>query len=226
MLKFNWRTLTLIVAAALTLAAGSANAAYVSYSCTVITGPTELSGTLECPQYAGAGTLTSIDLTVSGEITGSITLTNNAETQQTVTGTTTSLFFQDPPLSGDWTPPMGSPLFTVSFTTGSVTLDPGETRSFVGLLGSGSWNGVYTGDLSSYIGSDNVGVPIYTQTAFALIGGGGQVGSNQSTAGTVAAIIGYTFRDGVDEVPEPQSWAMLTGGIALLGLARIRRRSV
>jgi len=224
MLKFNWRALTLIAAAALILAAGSANAAYVSYSCTVIAGPTELSGTLECPQYAGAGTLTSIDLTISGEITGSITLTNNAGTQQTVTGTTTSLFFQDPPLSGAWTPAMGSPLFTASFTTGSITLDPSETRSFLDLLGTGSWSGVYTGDFSAYVGSGNVGVPIYTQTAFALIGGGGQVGSNQSTSGSVTATIGYTFRDG-DEVPEPQTWAMLAGGLALLGLARIGRRS-
>ena len=102
--------------AVLIITSSLASAALLTVNCSVVSSPTELNANIVCPQFSGAG-LTSVQISVSGGITGSITLTNNASTSQTVTGTTSSAFSVGP-LAGFT---FVNPIFSASFTTGPQT---------------------------------------------------------------------------------------------------------
>ena len=65
------------------------SAATLNVTCSTLSGPTELSGSINCNQFNNIlGTLTKIDLTINGSISGSITLTNNTNASQNASATT------------------------------------------------------------------------------------------------------------------------------------------
>jgi hypothetical protein len=210
--KFQWAMLCI----ALLATAGLASATPVTVSCSVVSGPTELNDNIVCPQFNPVtGVLNSISIVVSGTISGSITLTNNAATSQTVNGTATSQFFIDP-LAGFV---FVNPIFSAAYSTGAQTLTAGQTSTFSGLAGNGSANlGPNTSNFVPYEGVGSFNIPVSTLSGISIVGGGGQIGSDQSTNGTATAQVTYVF-DETGNVPEPGTILLMGAGLVLLGLA-------
>jgi hypothetical protein len=210
--NFQWAMLCI----ALLATAGLASATPVTVTCSTVSGATELNDSIVCPQFNPVtGVLNSISIVVSGTITGSITLTNNAATTQNVTGTATSQFFIDP-LAGFV---FVNPIFSASYSTGAQSLTTGQTATFAGLSGSGSANlGPNTSNFVPYEGTTTFNIPITTLSGIAILGGGGQIGSDQSTNGTATAQVTYVF-DETGNVPEPGTILLMGAGLVLLGLA-------
>jgi hypothetical protein len=205
-----------LVALAATIFSSTASASILTVNCSVISGPTELIGNLACAQFNGAG-LQSVQITVSGGIGGSITLTNNSSTSQTGTGTTTSQF-NIGPLAG-----FGfiNPVFAGSFTTGPRTVAGNTTMTFSGLTGTGSGDlGTDSGTLAPYSGAGNFNIPVTTSTGFALSGGGGNFSSAQATTANATAVVTYTF--GTTSVPEPAALSLF--GLGLLSFGFMSRK--
>ena len=198
------------------LAAG-ASAATLAVNCSVGSGPTELNANVSCPQFSLTG-LSSVQITVSGNIQGTITLTNNAATTQIVNATVSSQFNVGP-LAGFT---FANPLFTASYGTGSRSLISNQTVTFAGLLGNGSGSlGTNTTVLAPYVGGSTFNINISTLSGISILGGGGQIGSNQSTLAQGTALVTYTYNEsGV--IPEPATMSML--GFGLLALAFASRR--
>src|SRR5215467_11461032 len=129
-----------------------------------LSSPTELNANIVCPQFSGGG-LTSVQISVSGGITGSITLTNNASTTQTVTGTTSSAFSIGA-LAGFT---IVNPIFSASYTTGPQSLTAGQSKTFAGLSGTGSDNlGTDTTVLAPYTGAGTFNIAVSTLTGLTV----------------------------------------------------------
>jgi hypothetical protein len=195
---------------------GAASASILTVNCSTIGSPTELSGVVVCPQFNLFG-LQSLHITVTGGITGSITLTNNNTSTQTVAGTTSSR------LSVGALPGFSfvNPLFTASFTTGSQSLLAGQAVTFAGLSGSGGGDlGTDSTILAPYIGAGNFNVGLSTLTNLSVTGGGGQVASSQSTNATGSVVVVYTYTEST--VPEPTTISLI--GLGLLGFSLVTRK--
>jgi hypothetical protein len=205
-------------------ACGLASANSIAGTCTTISAPTELaSASLTCSKLDTStipltAVITSIDLTINGEITGSIRLTNNAGTTQLVSGTTNSNFFGSALAGFSFT----SPLFNPSFTTGFQSLTAADSVLFSGLdSGLVSETRTNTTNFAPYLGIGNFAISFSTISGFNLTGGGGQVASAQTTNAFASAAVtyNYTIPSGT---PEPAT--MLLFGSALVGLGVYRRR--
>ena len=118
-----------------------------------------------------------------------ITLTNNGGSSQTISATATSQFSVGAMAGFSF----ASPLFTDSYGTGSQTIAPGATFTSGSLTGNGSASlGVNTLSLAAYqmVGVGTFLVPVSTLSGISILGGGGNISSNQSTtasAGRTAA---------------------------------------
>jgi hypothetical protein len=200
----------------LALLTGLVSAATVN--CTVVSSPTELNATIVCPQFNGVG-LTSVDITVTGEITGSITLTNNGTSTQSTTGTTTSNF--DVGALAGFT--IANPIFMAMFTTGSQSLNGGQTETFSGLTSGTNTKdlGTDTTVLAPYTGAGTFDIGVSTLTSFSLIGGGGQIVGAQSTNADATATVTYTTST---STPEPVTASLI--GVGLCGLGLLARRKI
>src|SRR6266404_2469130 len=123
-------------------------------NCSSVAGPTEFSTSLVCPQFnLGSGlVMSNIGIAVSGGISGSITLTNNSAGTQTGSGTTTSDFSFGSLTGFTYV----DPIFSTSFTTGSQTLNAGQTLTFSGLSATG--NGTLGYDNSNFVPYTGAGI--------------------------------------------------------------------
>jgi hypothetical protein len=196
--------------------------------CSGISDITELAGTLVCPKFntqAFPFTLLSMTLEISGGISGTIELTNNASTTQNTSGTTNSQFFASP-LTGF---SFSSPLFTASFSTGVQSISAGGSYASPSLDSGTQTTGQMAANPASlgnyqFFGVDTFGIDISTLTGIAIVGGGGQIGSDQFTEGFAEATVRYTYDDGTVLTPEPATIAVLGMGLLALGAARRRRQ--
>ena len=213
------RSVSKLIAVLAALAfAGTASATIMTVTCSTLSGPTEINGSVVCPQFSGLG-LQSVAITVDGTISGSITLTNNGTATQTGEGTTTSGFMIGP-LSGFI---IANPLFSATFNTGLQSLTPGQTRTFTDLNGTDSATITDTSLFTPYTGAGNFNIPVLTSTMLMITGGGGNFAGGQSTTGSATATVTYTFGSTVPEVGTPIYLATGLGAI-LIGLWRRRVR--
>src|SRR5208337_1518755 len=178
-------------------------------NCTVVASPTELNAMIVCPQFNGVG-LESVQITVSGGITGSITLTNNASSTESTTGTTSSDFSVGALAGFSFV----NPIFTAMYTTGLQSLSPGQSKTFSGMVGTGSADlGTDTTVLAPYIGAGTFNIDVSTLTGLTVSGGGGQIGASQSTNANATAEVTYTA---TTSTPEPVTASLI--GLGLCGL--------
>ena len=212
-------TKTLFLLLALVAAMGTASATTITILCSTVSGPTELNTSFACPQFTGVN-LQGIAITLNGSINGSVTLINNASVTETGSGTTTSEFLVGP-LTGFT---IAAPLFSVMLTTGSQSLNAGQTKTFSGLTGSGTATINDTTVLAPYIGSSTFSVPVSTSTGLMVTGGGGNFASSQTTSASATASVVYTFGT-INAVPEVSTLAYLGAGFGAILLGLLRRRS-
>jgi hypothetical protein len=221
MTKFRFVALTAF--AVLALSGSLVSATPLVVSCTPVSGPTELNDNIACPQFStGLGALISIEITVTGSISGSLTLTNNTATVQRTNATTTSQMNVGSLAGFSFV----DPIFVASFTTGLQSLNAGQTVAFTGLTGGGSASlGTNTSILAPYTGLGTFDIPISTLSGFNLVGGGGHIGSLQTTSGTANAVVTYNYQPQNDTgTPEPASMALVGGGLLALGWTAKRLR--
>jgi hypothetical protein len=188
-MKFFTRLLLAIVAT--TAFGGVASAATLVVNCSTVSGPTELSGAaMLCPQFNLAGTVTSISITISGTISGSVTLTNGDDAAATAVATTTTQYSVGA-LSGF---SFVNPLFTNSFTTGNRSLNAGQTLTVSGLSDSGNATiEPNTTVFAPYVGAGNFTIPVTTSTSFAGTITNGFPLAAQATNASATAVVTYTY---------------------------------
>jgi len=194
-------------------------------ACTSFSGPTELiTAAISCAQFdSSLGTLLSMTLELQAQITGTISLTNNAANAQNVSGTTSSLFTVGPLTSFSFANPFATP----SFTTGIQNIAGGGGIFVSGALDSGVLSTAETifAGFNPYQapGGGLFGITADTLSGLTILGAGGNIVSAQTTQGTFTAQVSYLFDDNTVTTPEPASMALLGAGMLALGFARRRR---
>jgi hypothetical protein len=207
------------------------NAATLVVNCTIGPLQTELNNDLACGKFNLAGqSVSSIAIDLGGQITGTLSLTNNAATAQTARATTstefnvTSIAGMGPGNAPDSGFNWSNPVFSASFTTGLVNLAAGQTQTFSGLSGSGTGAlGLDTTQIAPYVGPGFFDIHVTTLTGLTASGGGGQLGVGQVTNAEIQAVVTYTY----SPVPEPATMSLIAVGLLGLGALQLRahRRS-
>jgi hypothetical protein len=199
--------------------ASTASATIMTVTCSTLNGPTELNSNVVCPQFNGLN-LQNIAITISGGISGSITLTNNASVAESGAGTTTSQFMVGS--LGGFT--LANPLFAAMFTTGTLSLAAGQSKASSGLTGTGSATITDTSVFAPYTGAGSFNIPISTSTMLNITGGGGNFAGGQSTSANATASVAYTFGT-TTTVPEVGTPLYLVTGVGAILIGLLRRRS-
>ena len=199
--------------------AGTASATIMTVTCSTLNGPTELNSNIVCPQFNGSN-LQNIAITISGGISGSITLMNNASVAETGSGTTTSRFMVGP--LGGFT--LANPLFAAMFTTGTLSLAAVQSQTSNALTGTGSATITDNSVFVPYTGAGNFNIPISTSTMLNITGGGGNFAGGQSTSANATASVAYTFGT-ITAIPEVGTPLYLVTGVGAILIGLLRRRS-
>jgi len=181
--------------------------------------PTELNNVVSCGQFNnGLGVLQSIQITLSGGISGTITLNQTSTTTQSMKGTESS-DFNVAALPGFVIP---IPLFTAAYNTGFQNVAPSTPQTFTlsnnQNLNLGTDSNAAT--FATYTGAGNFLINVTTSSTFSISGGGGQAQASQSTGGFLNAAVVYTYTSSA--VPEPTTVSLI--GLGLIGVGFIGRR--
>jgi hypothetical protein len=218
-----------IAAAAIASFSMGAHADTVSFSFNNVLETTEISQTGNLGLFDGAlGTLTSVTLSFTGENSTSLRLTNNAAQAQNVKATTsTDLNFSSTLGALNSLITASNPIVSLSATTGFNLISAGASTTFGPLVDSDQldWTAQLSGILGSFVGAagQNFAVGCTSLSGIALVGGGGNVGTDQQTKAACGAKVVYTYTPTNTQVPEPSALALV--GIALAGAAWARRKA-
>lgn len=223
----------LILAAALSAAAQADTVSYQFSLGNAFTDFTERPGSLSYFN-SSLGTLTGVTLTLFGNNSTDITLTNNLGSGAgSVLGaqTQTQLWF------GSSLVPLNNAVldYTMNLTPGftirapGATVNPGQTYVKTGLTDSDS----YAVDTSAFwqsfakAGGGDFEVNCSTYTVLSTTVSGGNFSGSQNTTAGCGATVTYTYTASVTPpppaVPEPASLALV--GLGLVGVATSRRKS-
>ena len=204
----------------LAILGGLASASQLVVNCTTGNLATELGTSLACAKFGGIG-LTSVQISLTGGINGTINLTNNSANSQTVTAKTSSDFTVDPSFTLLGFPVYTNPVFTALFSTGSQTIAAGGTFSSAALQNTQTFSLGTSTVLGQFTGGGTFAIPVQTLTSLIITGGGGNVSGVQATTGFLTATVTYNYSAGV--VPEPTTVSLI--GLGLVGLGFLRRKA-
>ena len=181
---------------------------------------TPWSGFLALPAFdSNLGTLNSVLLELTGSVSANILVSSPTSTGNFSAGASTTVDLSDP---------LFNPALSVNPSgsqNGSLTV-PGEIAN-IGINASASTSTLINSPaLLAAFQAPGGGTLFLPISATGAVFGSGQfqpftlVGTTQAS-GTGSVTYNYTPSD----IPEPGTWAMMITGVALVGLARLRRKA-
>lgn len=217
----------LALIAAAVAAIGSAHAATVTYSFSNPDEPTDITQTGNLGLFNSAlGTLSAIGLTLSGDVSATLSFTNSGARAKQFSWTTDTEFSWESSLGG-LNAYLAGTVLSLQLTTGNQTVAPGGTASFGPLTNSGSMFVSLPTSLFAELtraGGGSFGLTCNSSTMSTLTGFGGNLLGSQSTVGGCGASIEYSYRPTAN-VPEPATYAMWALAMGLAGALRLRRKA-
>lgn len=197
----------------------AARAATVSYGpiSAIPDSTTDWTKSLDFPKFNPAlGTLSKVELSITGEIKTTVTVTNNASSASDGNAKThVTVTVQDPLTLLSVMPDIYSPPFDYTLAAGASTtsglLTKSETKS-------DNWTSAAI--LTEFTGAGNITLSAVTFTETVLANNGGNTYASQVTDANATGLVTYYYA-----VPEPSGiMALLTGLGGLLGVGLKRRR--
>ena len=202
---------------------------------TVVATPTDWSKTPSFAKFdTTLGTLISVDFSLSSSVSTTLTVTNNSASASTGSvRTSVSLAVNDPSdFLGYYLPtppgdPVGNTTLDVITATQGYSLGAGATSTLLTKTKTGSttFNFVDGATLAEFSGPGAIDLSFGTFTTTLLSNTGGNTFASQVT--TVSSVLTLTYSYTpieVSAVPEPATYAALSGGAVLMGVLFLRRR--